>query len=229
MVHNLKGVQPRFPRGAITVVTGVSGSGKSSLVMEHLGPWLEVQAAEARGARASAAKAKRAAKGAARKGSPEWASPVPERVVVVDQKPIGRTPRSTPLTYCDLLGPLRDLLAATPLARERGWTKGCFSWNMEGGRCGICEGRGAVLIEMHFLSDVWMPCEACGGVASPETSMRWKGHSIADILDLTVEEAAPLFAHQRRMHGRLQAMVDVGLGYLPGQARPPSPAGRRSG
>ncbi len=188
-VHNLQDVEVRFPRGCITVVTGVSGSGKSSLVMEHLAPWIE--------------------------GRPQ--KPDPLRLVVVDQQPIGRTPRSTPATYCDLLGPIRDRFAETALARANGWTKSRFSFNgNESGRCSHCEGRGAVLIEMHFLSDVWVPCEHCAGRRfNAETlEVRWKGASIADVLDMTVDEARALFANQRTIRRRLDGLHDVGLGYL---------------
>ena len=209
-VHNLRAVEARFPRAAITVVTGVSGSGKSSVVMGHLGPWIEGQGAAARDARDKARKA------GTLKKTREFVWPVPERLVVVDQKPIGRTPRSAPVTYCDLLGPLRELFASTPIARERAWEKGRFSWNTEGGRCPHCEGRGAVLIEMHFLSDVWVPCEPCGGRRFNRETLeaRWKGLSIADVLDLTIEEAVGVFQHQRRLRPRLKALADVGLGYV---------------
>ena len=187
-LHNLKAVEAAFPRGCMTVVSGVSGSGKSTLVMEHLAPWLE-------------GRAKR---------------PDPLRLVVVDQKPIGRTPRSTPATYCDLLGPIRKRFAELPLSRERGWGPGRFTYNSADGRCPHCEGRGAVLIEMHFLSDVWVPCEHCGGRRfSAETlEARWKGHSIADVLDATVEDARDLFSHQRAIKRRLDGLFDVGLGYV---------------
>jgi excinuclease ABC subunit A len=193
-VHNLHEVQVDVPLGALTVVTGVSGSGKSSLVMHHLRPHLEGLQAQTGGRR------KRDAL----------------RLVVVDQAPIGRSPRSTPATYTDIWNGIRKLYAQTRLARERGWTPSRFSWNTKGGRCEHCEGRGAVLIEMHFLSDVWMPCEHCGGRRfSRETlEVRWKDHSIADLLELPAEEALPLFQNQRRIHKRLAAMVDVGLGYL---------------
>lgn len=215
-LHNLHGVKARVPRGVLTVVTGVSGSGKSTLILEHLAPWLTALQEEHKAQRTAARKASRA-KGTKKKDRaplPAW--PVPERTVLVDQLPIGRTPRSTPLTYCELLTPLRELFAAVPLSRERGWSPRRFSWNIDEGRCSACEGRGAVLIEMHFLSDVWMPCETCGGRRfSRETlEVRWKGHSIADVLDLTVDEALALFANQRRFKGRLQALSDVGLGYL---------------
>ncbi len=193
-VHNLQDVALRLPLGALTVVTGVSGSGKSSLVMDHLRPHLEGLQAQKGGKRNREAL----------------------RLVVVDQAPIGRSPRSTPATYTDVWNDIRKRFAETRLARERGWGPGRFSWNTEGGRCAHCEGRGSVLIEMHFLSDVWMPCEHCGGRRfSRETlEVRWKDCSIADLLELPIEEAAPLFANQRRIHARLQALVDVGLGYV---------------
>jgi excinuclease ABC subunit A len=187
-VHNLQAVEARFPRGCMTVVSGVSGSGKSSLVMEHLAPWLQ--------------------------GRETKKDPL--RLVVVDQKPIGRTPRSTPATYCDLFGPIRKRFAELPLSRERGWGPGRFTYNGASGRCSHCEGRGAVLIEMHFLSDVWVPCEHCGGRRyAPETlEARWKGHSIADVLDSTVEDARALFTNQRAIKRRLDGLYDVGLGYI---------------
>ncbi len=202
-LHNLRDVRVRLPRARLSVVTGVSGSGKSSLIMEHVAPWLEIEAAAAQ-------------KSSRGKDHAPGTSAAPQRVVVVDQKPIGRSPRSTPATYCDLLGPLRDLFAQTPLARERGWAAGRFSWNTDGGRCPHCEGRGAVLVEMHFLSDVWMPCEPCRGRRFDRTTLevRWKGLSIADVLDLPVDEALALFSSQRKLKAKLQALSDVGLGYL---------------
>jgi excinuclease ABC subunit A len=188
-LHNLQDVKARFPRGRLTVVTGVSGSGKSSLVMEHLSPWLATRAPK----------------------------PDPLRLVVIDQRPIGRTPRSTPATYCKIFGPIRTRFSEIPLARERGWGPGRFTFNgPASGRCTHCEGRGAVLIEMHFLSDIWMPCEHCGGRRfAPETlEVRWRGHSIADVLELTVDEACEVFQHQRSILRRLKGLSDVGLGYL---------------
>ncbi|MEC7948737.1 MAG: excinuclease ABC subunit UvrA, partial [Myxococcota bacterium] len=123
---------------------------------------------------------------------------------------------STPATYCDLLGPIRKRFAQLPLSRARGWGPGRFTYNSAEGRCPHCDGRGAVLIEMHFLSDVWVPCEHCGGRRfSAETlEARWKGHSIADVLDATVEEARALFANQRGIKRRLDGLFDVGLGYI---------------
>jgi excinuclease ABC subunit A len=190
--NNLTGFKPRFPRANLTVVTGVSGSGKSSLVMGELAPWMTDRIAGKK-------------------------SGGPERLIIVNQRPIGRTPRSTPSTYCDLAGPIRTLLAATPLARTRGWSASRFSYNhRESGRCVHCEGRGAVLIEMHFLSDVWVPCEACEGLRFDHSTLevQWKGHNIAQILRLTVADALALFAPQRALKRRLQALNDVGLGYV---------------
>jgi len=193
-LHNLKGVEGRFPIGCFTAVTGVSGSGKSSLVMEHLAPQLEAAAA-ASGRRGKAL-----------------------RLVVVDQQPIGRSPRSTPATYCDLMNPIRDLFSETAAARAKGWGPIRFAYNGgdDTGRCRACEGRGVVQVEMHFLSDVWIQCEPCGGRRyAPETlSVRWKGHSIADVLDLTVDDALGVFLGHRNLQKRLQALHDVGLGYL---------------
>ncbi|MCK6502811.1 excinuclease ABC subunit UvrA [Myxococcota bacterium] len=193
--NNLDRVRVKLPRAALTVLTGVSGSGKSTLLMDAVGPWLEGEIEAARKAR--------------RKG---W----PARLVVVDQKPIGRTPRSCPATYAEVLDPLRQLYAQTPHARTHGWKAGMFSFNAKEGRCPHCEGRGAVLVEMHFLSDVWVPCEHCGGRRYQDRVLdaKWKGLSIADVLQLPVEEAAPLFSHQRAVKRRLDALVDVGLGYL---------------
>jgi excinuclease ABC subunit A len=199
-LHNLKSATAQFPRGCITAVTGVSGSGKSTLVMDALRPQLE--AAIAKGGR----KALRI-KG---RGSR------PRKLVVIDQKPIGRTPRSTPLTYCDLLTPLRGLFAQAPLARRRGYKPGRFSFNMASGRCTHCEGRGAVLVEMHFLSDVWIPCEECSGRRyNAETlEVRYKGVSIADVLDMTAEEALEIFSNHKKLSRTLTALCDVGLGYI---------------
>ena len=207
-VHNLRGVAPRVPLGCLTVVTGVSGSGKSTLVMEALAPWVEHklrarQALEVEWPPGPAANRDEAV--------------IPERVVVVDQQPIGRSPRSTPATFTKVLDDLRSLYAQVPLARERGWTRSRFSYNTpDGGRCPHCEGRGAVHVEMHFLSDVWVTCEHCGGRRfGPETlEVRWKGLSIADVLDMPVEDALPSFHNQRRIRRKLQALVDVGLGYV---------------
>jgi len=200
--NNLKIRSVRFPTGVWLGVTGVSGSGKSTLVMDTLAPAL------------------RASLGqevfAASHGGLVLGEKV-DRVVIIDQSPIGRTPRSTPATYCKILDPLRKLFAQLPGSRERGWAPGRFSWNSaKGGRCAVCEGRGAILVEMHFLPDVWVGCEACAGrrFGRETLEVRFKGKNIADILAMRIEDALPLFSNQRRIHRQLQALVDVGLGYL---------------
>ena len=196
-LHNLKGIAPPIPLGCLTVLTGVSGSGKSTLAMDHLVPWLREELTQHKEIKAG-------------KG-------IIKKLEVIDQHPIGRTPRSCPATFLDLLGDLRDLFAATPLAKERGYKASRFLYNTPtGGRCIHCEGRGAVLIEMHFLSDVWVPCEHCGGrrYDAETLEIRWKGLTIADMLDLPAEDALPLLQNQRRLRTRLAAMVEVGLGYV---------------
>lgn len=200
-MNNLKSVDVRIPLQAFTVVTGVSGSGKSSLIMDTLIPALKSHK------------------------NPEAAPPpcssisLPEsyqRLSVVDQRPISRTPRSTAVTVCQILDPIRTLFSRTLVARQRGWTKSRFSFNHKLGQCPTCEGRGAIQIEMHFLSDVWVRCESCHGrrYAEPVLDARWKGRSIADVLDLRVAEALELFENHRRIRRPLEALRDVGLGYL---------------
>ena len=139
-----------------------------------------------------------------------------KRLSVVNQRPIGRSPRSTPATYVGALDHLRNLYAKTTVAKERGWTKSRFTYNGKDGRCKHCEGRGAVLIEMHFLSDVWLQCEQCRGKRynSQTLKAKWKGHSIADVMQMRIDEAAELFANQRQILKRIQPLIDVGLGYL---------------
>jgi excinuclease ABC subunit A len=200
-VHNLRGVEVSVPTGVWTAVTGVSGSGKSTLIMDTLAPAL----ARHLGNESSV--------------PPCQVSEVGERVdrlVLVDQQPIGRTPRSTPATFTGVFDALRKLFAETNGAKERGWKAGRFSFNTEGGRCTACEGRGAVLVEMHFLPDVWVTCESCRGKRFNRDTLavRWKGHSIADILAMRADEALELFSSQRAIAGRLRALVNVGLGYL---------------
>jgi excinuclease ABC subunit A len=189
-LHNLKHIECRFPRRCMTAVTGVSGSGKSTLVMDTLAPLLE-------------------ARRKARKAGPA-------RIVRIDQRPIGRNPRSTPATYAKILGPIRTLFAQTQLARARGYGPIRFSFNSRKTWCQACEGRGATLVEMHFLSDVWLPCEACGGTRFSEATLqvKWRGHSIADVLQLPADLALELFVNHRAISRRLAALVDVGLGYL---------------
>jgi len=202
-LHNLDGLDVGVPTGVLTVVTGVSGSGKSTLFMDVLVPALrhELKPESAPPACESVAVA-----------DPEGL----RRLVVVNQRPIGRTPRSTPATYTKVMDPLRQLFASTRMARERGWKPFRFSFNHPEGRCPHCEGRGAVLVEMHFLSDVWVTCEHCRGRRYDASTLaaRWRGLTIADVLDLRVSEALEHFGAHRRISSRLRALEDVGLGYL---------------
>jgi excinuclease ABC subunit A len=189
-LHNLQNASLSLPLGVLVAVTGVSGSGKSTLLLDHAAPWLQARAAADRTA---------------------------EPLVCVDQSPIGRTPRSTPATFCEIMGPLRTLFSETPAARARGWGPSRFSFNgADDGRCPHCEGRGLVQIEMHFLSDLWVRCDKCGGrrYTAETLEIRWRGLSIADVLDLPAAEARELFSTHRAIRARLDALVDVGLGYL---------------
>ena len=192
--HNLGGVDVDIPSGNLVAVTGVSGSGKSTLVMDLL-----VGALEGRDVPATVTLP-----------GGEWSS------AVVDQSPIGRSPRSTPATYAGVMDPLRALFAATNTAKERGWDISRFSYNTKQGGCVVCGGYGSELVEMHFLSNVWVRCDACSGrrYARETLEVRWKGHSIADVLDLRVDDALELFAAHRSIVRPLQALVDVGLGYV---------------
>ena len=182
-------------------MTGVSGSGKSSLVMDTLVPLLEAHA----GAAPSPLALERGV-------IEEDVS----RVVVVDQSPIGRSPRSTAATYTGVMDKLRTIFAQTLSARERGYTASRFSFNSPGGRCEACEGRGTILVEMHFLPDVWVTCETCRGRRfNRETAeIRYRGKSLPDVLAMRTDEALELFANHRSLRRQLQALVDVGLGYL---------------
>jgi len=199
--HNLSGVNVDIPTGVWTAITGVSGSGKSSLIMDTLAPALKAHLGQA----SSPLAHKSFAVGES-----------VDRVVVVDQQPIGRSPRSTPATYTKAMDALRKLFSETAGARERGWAPGRFSFNAASGRCAHCEGRGAILIEMHFLPDVWVECPTCKGRRySRETlGVRWRGHSIADVLAMRADEALELFVNHRTLGKKLQALVDVGLGYI---------------
>ncbi len=199
--NNLQGVDVDVPTGVWTAVTGVSGSGKSSLVMDTLAPVLK---------RALDRDARPAPHASFEAGE------AVDRLVVVDQQPIGRTPRSTPATYTKVLDGLRKVFAQTRGAQERGWGPGRFSFNSVGGRCGQCEGRGATLVEMHFLPDVWVTCPSCRGRRfNKETlSVRWRGHTISDVLAMRADEALDVFRNHRGIRRRLKALVDVGLGYL---------------
>ncbi|MDR0479342.1 MAG: excinuclease ABC subunit UvrA [Burkholderiaceae bacterium] len=204
--NNLKHVTADFPLGLFICVTGVSGSGKSTLVNDTL----YAAAAQAiMRAQTEPAPCERI------EGLPQL-----DKVIAVDQSPIGRTPRSNPATYIGLFTPIRELMAGTPAARERGWGPGRFSFNVAqgagGGRCEACQGDGVVKVEMHFLPDVYVPCDICHGLRyNRETlQVQWKGRHIAQILGMTVEEALAFFADQPPIARKLQTLMDVGLGYL---------------
>jgi excinuclease ABC subunit A len=200
--NNLKEIDVSFPLGLLTVVTGVSGSGKSTLVedilyyalAQHLygsttepGPYKTIEGLEH-----------------------------VDKVIEIDQSPIGRTPRSNPATYTGLFTPLRELYAMLPESRERGYKPGRFSFNVKGGRCEACEGDGMKRIEMNFLPDVYVLCDVCRGARYNRETMavKYKGKSIADLLDTTVEEALPLLENIPQINQKLQTLLDVGLGYI---------------
>ena len=194
-VHNLEEVDVDVPLGVFTAVTGVSGSGKSSLVMDALVPQLKSGACEV-----------------------SWCDGEErhQQLVVVDQSPIGASPSSNPATYTKAFGPIRELFAATPLARQKGFGPGRFSYHVAAGRCAACEGKGQLQVEMHFLADVWVTCEVCRGARyNQETlAVHYRGKSIADVLAMDVEEALQFFGNHRKIVRPLQLLHDVGLGYL---------------
>jgi excinuclease ABC subunit A len=200
--HNLKDVTVDIPLGLLAAVTGVSGSGKSSLIVDTL---LSAARAELYGATG-------------------WIGPCDrvdgiehlDKVISIDQAPIGRTPRSNPATYTGVFTQLRELYAALPDARARGYRPGRFSFNVKGGRCEACQGDGVLRVEMHFLPDVYVTCDACAGRRyNRETlEIRYRGLSIADALDMTVDEAYGVFDTIPRIRQRLAALRQVGLGYI---------------
>ena len=200
--HNLKNVNAEFPVGLLTCVTGVSGSGKSTLVNDTL------YAAVAR-------TLYRAHEEPAPHESIEGIEHF-DKVINVDQSPIGRTPRSNPATYTGLFTPIRELLAEMNTARERGYGAGRFSFNVAGGRCEACQGDGVVKVEMHFLPDVYVSCDVCKGMRyNRETlEVQYKGKNIAQILDLTVEAAAEFFKAVPVISRKLHTLLDVGLSYI---------------
>ncbi len=200
--NNLKNIDVEIPLGVLTIVTGVSGSGKSSLVNEILYKRL---AKELNRARCIPGKHKKI----------EGLEQV-DKVIAIDQSPIGRTPRSNPATYTGVFDMIRDLFAGTPDAKERGYKKGRFSFNVKGGRCEACSGDGIIKIEMHFLPDVYVPCEVCGGKRyNHETlEVKYKGKNIYDVLDMTVEEALKFFENVKTIQRKIQTLYDVGLGYI---------------
>ncbi|OUQ82230.1 excinuclease ABC subunit UvrA [Flavonifractor sp. An100] len=200
--NNLRGVDVAFPLGTFTCVTGVSGSGKSSLVNEILYKKL--------GADLNRVKV-RAGKHDHIEGE-EYL----DKVINIDQSPIGRTPRSNPATYTGLFNDIRDLFASTPDAKSRGYGPGRFSFNTRGGRCEACTGDGLIKIEMHFLPDIYVPCEVCKGKRyNRETlEVRYKGKNIYEVLEMTVDEALPFFENLPRIYNRLKTLEEVGLGYV---------------
>ncbi len=200
--NNLKNVDVEIPLGTFTCVTGVSGSGKSSLVNEVL---FKILANDLNRAKQKPGKYKKIS------GLENL-----DKVIDIDQSPIGRTPRSNPATYTGLFGDIRNLFASTPDAKSRGYGPGRFSFNVKGGRCESCQGDGIIKIEMHFLPDIYMPCEVCDGKRyNRETlEVKFKGKSIADVLDMTVEEGMYFFESIPKIANRLRTLFEVGLGYI---------------
>ncbi len=200
--HNLRSVNVKVPLGVLCCVTGVSGSGKSTLVNDVL---LKAVSNHLHRSRQRAGIHKRMT------GLDQL-----DKIISVDQSPIGRTPRSNPATYIGLFDQIRELFSKTQEARARGYKPGRFSFNVKGGRCEVCRGDGQIKIEMHFLPDVYVPCEQCHGKRyNRETlEVRFKGRTIADVLEMPIEEALAFFAHIPKIRRRVQALVDVGLGYM---------------
>ena len=200
--NNLKNISVDIPLGILTCVTGVSGSGKSSLVNEIL-------------YKALAKKLNRARTIPGIHDRIEGVEQL-DKIIAIDQSPIGRTPRSNPATYTGVFDQIRDLFASTADAKAKGYKKGRFSFNVKGGRCEACSGDGIIKIEMHFLPDVYVPCEVCGGKRyNRETlEVKYKGKSIYDVLDMTVEEALKFFENVPSIYRKIQTLNDVGLSYI---------------
>ena len=200
--NNLKNINVKFPLGVFTCITGVSGSGKSTLVNEVL---YKTIAKELNGSNEKPGKCKEV------KGLENI-----DKIINIDQSPIGRTPRSNPATYTGVFDSIREIFATTNEAKLRGYEKGRFSFNMPGGRCEACSGDGILRIEMHFLPDIYVPCEVCKGKRyNRETlEVKYKGKTIADVLDMTVEEALVFFENVPKIKQKIQTLNDVGLGYI---------------
>jgi excinuclease ABC subunit A len=200
--NNLKDIDVTIPLGTLTCVTGVSGSGKSSLVGEILNKTLLGRLNHAR----------------TRPGACRCVEGIQnlDKVIDIDQSPIGRTPRSNPATYTGLFNDIRDLFASTSDARVRGYGPGRFSFNVKGGRCEACCGDGLVKIEMHFLADVYVPCEVCRGARYNRETLEvlYKGKNISDVLNMTAEEAVDFFENLPKIRRKVQTLVEVGLGYV---------------
>jgi excinuclease ABC subunit A len=200
--NNLRGVDVAIPVGLFTCITGVSGSGKSTLIQDTMFPRLMYETYGTRGI-----------------WSPHdnlEGHEVFDKVIDIDQSPIGRTPRSNPATYTGTFDMIRDLFALTPDSKIRGYKTGRFSFNVKGGRCEACKGDGIIKIEMHFLPDVYVPCEVCKGKRyNRETlEVKYKNKSISDVLEMTIEEAVEFFKAIPKIHRKLATLMDVGLGYI---------------
>ncbi|HNW91472.1 MAG TPA: excinuclease ABC subunit UvrA [bacterium] len=200
--HNLKNLDVQFPFGRFICLTGVSGSGKSTLLNDIMFPWLQRKLLQAR-----------APVGRCR-DIENWQRI--DKIIDVDQSPIGRTPRSNPATYTGMFNAIRDLFAQTPEAKARGYAPGRFSFNVRGGRCETCEGAGTLCVEMHFLPEVYVTCHACHGARYNRDTLevKFKGYSIADVLNMTVDRACEVFRHHGQIYNKLETLARVGLGYI---------------